>query len=121
MNLFENIQRIREMMELDSSSERSKYYIDNSELGGEGVFAKQRIKKGEVIGLLHTIIELRSKYGFTELGRKYNHQDKPNCYNKLIDNQRFLAALRDIEQGEELTADYRLQPDLEQPKSSWDR
>lgn len=121
MNLFENIQRIREMMDLGSSSEESKYYIDNSELGGEGVFAKQRIKKGEVIGLLHTIIEIRYKYDFTELGRKHNHRDKPNCYNKLVKNQRFLVALRDIEKGEELTADYRLQPDLEQPKSSWVR
>jgi SET domain-containing protein len=114
VNLFENIQRIQEMMDLDSSS---KYYVDKSELGGEGVFAKKRLSNGEVIGLLHTIIKLHHEYDFTELGKKHNHKDNPNCHNELIDNQRFLVASRDINKGEELTTNYRLQPDLEQPES----
>ena len=42
MNLFENIQRICEIMNIDSSP---KYYFDKSELGGEGVFAKKKFKK----------------------------------------------------------------------------
>jgi SET domain-containing protein len=45
----------------------------------------------------------------------YNHSDTPNCYNKKINNKRYLVTLHAIPRGEELTADYRLQPDLEQP------
>ena len=84
------------------------------------MFASKDLKKGEVIGLLHDIIEMGNKYKFTELGKFHNHSDNPNCHNELVDgNKRFLVATRDISEGEELTTDYRLQPDLEQPIENW--
>ena len=50
----------------------------------------------------------------------HNHSDDPNCHNELVNGkQRFLVASRDIDEGEELTTDYRLQPDLEQPSERW--
>ena len=97
-----------------------KYHVDESEIQGKGVFASKDLKKGEVIGLLHDIIEMGNKYKFTELGKFHNHSDSPNCHNELVDgNKRFLVATRDISEGEELTTDYRLQPDLEQPIENW--
>jgi hypothetical protein len=97
-----------------------KYHVDESEIQGKGVFASKDLKKGEVIGLLHDIIEMGNKYKFTELGKFHNHSDNPNCHNELVDgNKRFLVATRDISEGEELTTDYRLQPDLEQPIENW--
>jgi len=118
MRLQENINRIKEMMGivLNEDTDVKKYYVDQSELGGKGVFAKKDLKKGETIGLLHTINKLFVDYDFTELGRMHNHKDEPNCHNEKIGNQRFLVASRDIDEGEELTTDYRLQPDLEQPQ-----
>lgn len=64
--------------------------------------------------MLHTING--SNYNFTELGKLHNHSDEPNCHNELINNQRFLVASKPINIGEELTTNYRLQPDLEQPE-----
>ena len=101
-------------------SPNKKYHVDESEIQGKGVFASKDLKKGEVIGLLHDIIEMGNKYKFTELGKFHNHSDNPNCHNELVDgNKRFLVATRDISEGEELTTDYRLQPDLEQPIENW--
>jgi hypothetical protein len=61
-----------------------------------------------------------SNYKFTELGKFHNHSDNPNCHNELVDgNKRYLVATRDIPEGEELTTDYRLQSDLEQPIDGW--
>jgi hypothetical protein len=101
-------------------SSNKKYNVDESEIQGKGVFASKDLKKGEVIGLLHDIIEMGNKYKFTELGKFHNHSDNPNCHNELVDgNKRFLVATRDISEGEELTTDYRLQPDLEQPIENW--
>jgi hypothetical protein len=97
-----------------------KYYVDESQIQGKGVFATKDIKKGETIGLLHNIIEMGSNYKFTELGKFHNHSDNPNCHNELVDgNKRYLVATRDIPEGEELTTDYRLQSDLEQPIDGW--
>lgn len=94
-----------------------KYYVSDSDIHNKGVFAKQNLKKGDEIGLLHTINELYSDYSFEELGHYHNHSNKPNCHNKLIDNKRYLVASKDIKKGDELTTDYTLQPDLEQPKN----
>lgn len=100
----------------ESKNSNKKYYVDDSDLGGKGVFAKKDLKKGETIGLLHTIKKMYVDYDFTELGRKHNHKDEPNCHNERVDNKRYLVASRNIKKGEELTTDYRLQPDLEQPQ-----
>ena len=100
----------------ESKTKDKKYNVSKSKLGGKGIFASKDLKKGDTIGLLHTIIELGSKYNFTELGEMHNHNDEPNCHNEKINNKRYLVASTDIKKGEELTTDYRLQPDLEQPQ-----
>jgi len=94
---------------------KKKYYVGDSSIHNKGVFARENLKKGEEIGLLHTINELYTDYSFEELGSYHNHSDNPNCHNELVDNRRYLVASKDIKKGEELTTDYRLQPDLEQP------
>lgn len=93
-----------------------KYYVDKSNIQGRGSFAKKDLGENEVIGLLHTIHKPGVSYDFTELGKMHNHSDSPNCHNVLKKKQRFLVASRPIKKGEELTTNYRLQPDLEQPE-----
>lgn len=129
MNLNENILRLQELMGVTinenlnvgkpSSLNEEKYYIDKSQIDGEGVFAKENLRKGETIGLLHVVNKLGEKYHYTELGRKHNHSKNPTCHNVFVDNKRFLVASKDLRKGEELTTDYTLQPDLEQPKEGW--
>jgi len=92
------------------------YYIGKSKIQGDGVFAKRNIQPGEYIGKVHTIIEPYVKYQFEDLGRKHNHSERPNVQNVLIGNERHLFATKPIRKNQELTSNYRLQPDLEQPE-----
>jgi SET domain-containing protein len=113
-------QLIRENLEISEEKKHNKkYYISNSNIQGKGAFASKDLKKGETIGLLHTIHKLHTDYTFTELGRSYNHSYNPNCKNVRIGNKRYLVAIEDIEKDEELTGDYTRQKDLEQPTKSF--
>lgn len=112
MSIFINMK----LMDILNESEK-KYYISDSDIAGKGAFANKNLKKGETIGLLHTINEIGFSYTFEELGRMHNHSENPSCHNELKNNKRYLVASRDINKGEELTTNYRLQPDLEQPDS----
>ena len=49
----------------------------------------------------------------------YNHSENPNCKIEVDGNTTILNAKRKILHGEELTVDYREQPELEQPKEDW--
>ena len=85
---------------------------------GTGVFAKNDYPSGTNIGKFHDIND--SNYIFTELGKKHNHSNTPNCKNKLKNNSRYMVTLKPVNKGEELTTDYTLQPDLEQPGTHFD-
>jgi hypothetical protein len=95
------------------------FYIANSDIAGQGAFAGQYIPKGSMVDMLHQINQPGVDYHFTALGRHYNHSDQPNTVNKLKGNQRFMVATEDILPGQELTGNYRMQPDLEQPQANW--
>ena len=44
----------------------------------------------------------------------YNHSDDPNCTNIRHGDTRYLVTIKPVKKGEELTADYRFQKDLEE-------
>jgi len=91
----------------------SSYYVDTSNIHGDGVFANDDYPTGTNIGKFHDINN--SGYVFTELGKKHNHSTTPNCKNELKNNARYMVTLKPVNKGDELTTDYTLQPDLEQP------
>lgn len=99
--------------------ESNPFYIAKSDIAGKGAFASQYIPKGSMVDMLHQINQPGQDYDFTQLGRNYNHSDAPNTKNKLVGNKRFMVATEDIMPGQELTGDYRMQPDLEQPQPNW--
>jgi len=90
---------------------------------GDGMFTTRGFKKGEMIGLAH-----RDDQPASKLGRMHNHnEDSPTMFSEKIGNERYVFANRDLEPGEELTTNYRMQPELEQPEDfqkggsvSWD-
>lgn len=90
-----------------------------SEIHGKGIFAGEKIAKGADLGTSH--IRKNGMWTIPDLGRWHNHSDNPSCHNTLNGSMkdktytRNLVASRDIEPGEEITVNYRLQPDLEQP------
>ena len=93
--------------------------VGKSKIHGNGLFANEPIKRGEVIELVHTMRELEPgliKTTPTLIGRNYNHSDEPNSLNVTDGNNRYLVALKEIEAGGEITTNYRTNPDLEQPE-----
>jgi len=95
------------------------FYIGDSEIQGKGVFIDQDVPKGICLGLAHTL-EGNKLTRITKLGKFHNHSVFPNCKSFKIGNNRYLFSLRDLVKGEEITVDYRKQPELEQPKENWD-
>ena len=91
-----------------------KYITKQSSIkgAGKGLFTKDFFKKGEVIGLAHVDDQPAS-----EIGRNHNHNEKnPTANNIKNGNKRYLIASRNLKPGEEITTNYRLQPELEQPE-----
>ena len=91
-----------------------KYITKQSNIkgAGKGLFTKDFFKKGEVIGLAHVDDQPAS-----EIGRNHNHnEENPTAYSKKINNKRFIYASKDLNPGEEITTNYRMQPELEQPE-----
>ena len=83
-----------------------------SKIQGDGMFTTRPFKKGEMIGLAH-----EDDQPATELGKMHNHDEaNPTMISRKIGNQRYVFANRDLEPGEELTTNYRMQPELEQPE-----
>ena len=103
-------------MKNGGKSSDTNYKFGKSKIQGVGTFAKNTIKPGEYVGKVHTINKLGEDYDFTSLGNNHNHSENPNVQNVLIGNERHLVAIKPISKGQELTSDYRLQPDLEQPE-----
>jgi len=94
-------------------------YVKPSNIHGKGIFAGEHIPKGTEVGISHT--RRGDGWDIPPLGRYHNHSDEANCASvadgpleKKNYSRRMIAA-RDISEGEELTTNYRLQPDMEQP------
>ncbi len=88
-----------------------KLKVDKSKIAGKGLFTTDVFKKGEMIGLAH-----ENDQPTTSIGKNHNHSDKPNAVSIKLGNKRYLMAKRPLKKGEEITTNYRLQPELEQPE-----
>ena len=95
-------------------SRKEKVFVDNSNIHGKGLFAKDHIKQGEVIGIAqgeHTkndgphVLWINGRQGFhVQCNMRFiNHSDTPNaCYYDTLE----VCALKDIKPGEEITHNY---------------
>lgn len=87
-------------------------YQAPSNIEGQGMFAGKPFKKGDFIGLAHSNGQPAS-----QLGRMHNHnENSPTMISKKSGNDRFVFAAKDLQPGDELTTNYRMQPELEQPE-----
>ena len=115
---------------MDASSTAMKIEIRKSSIQGDGVFATDRISRGEVILSLddsrivdgqHPVREDLGENpehcdylpdGTTVLmqgpGGYLNHSCSPNVFTYSADRKRFILAMRDVAQGEELLFDYSI-------------
>lgn len=99
-------------------TEGDNYQIKKSPIHGHGVFTVEPIKKDSVIQLA-----ARSKgvdAEITNFGKFVNHSWNPTIYLKRDDRGRYYAfAIRDLNSGEEMTADYSQYPEFSPPEASW--
>jgi len=93
----------------------TKTYVGPSEIHGNGLFAGEDLsREGGFFGTTH-----EDNWPTTDLGKNYNHSDNPNARVTKIGNKHFIMPIDKIASGEEITVDYRLQPELEQPQEGW--
>jgi len=93
--------------------------IAPSSIQGLGVHVIHFIPAGTSLGIAQALDRDGRTWRVTPLGRYHNHSTSPSARNVRVGNQRYLVAARDLYPGEEVTIDYRLQPDLEQPRAGW--
>ena len=106
---------IRQVLTESSDSLRVK----KSPIHGVGVFVVEDIPAHTSLGPAQ-IRQSSGRYQVTDLGKYHNHSYKPTCYNKMVGDTRYLYPYRDLCPGDEVTIDYTLQADLEQPKMGWE-
>jgi len=99
-------------MKKGGTSADKRLSVKKSNIQGRGLFINEPIKKGEVIGLAHV-----NNQATPMVGKYHNHsEDNPTAVNISQGNKRYLVAARDLPAGTEITTNYRLQPELEQPE-----
>jgi SET domain-containing protein len=72
--------------------------VRDSKIEGKGLFADKEFNEGDIIGIAHI-----NDVATSMIGRFHNHSDNPNAHSISIGNKRYLAALRPLMKGEEIT------------------
>ncbi|MEX0597995.1 MAG: SET domain-containing protein, partial [Candidatus Paceibacterota bacterium] len=85
--------------------------VKESKIQGKGLFTDKEFNEGDLIGLAHA-----NGQPTPMIGKFHNHSVNPNSHSINIGNNRYIVALRPLRKGEEITVDYRKQPELEQPQ-----
>ena len=82
----------------------SRLYIKDSPIAGQGIFAKENIPKGMVLGMSHLIVD--DVIYRTPLGGFINHSEEPNCVKWCEDDKYFVKTIKEIPKGQELFLKY---------------
>tara|TARA_B100001996_G_scaffold374525_1_gene353267 strand:+ start:84 stop:365 length:282 start_codon:yes stop_codon:yes gene_type:complete len=82
----------------------SRLHIKDSPIAGQGIFAKEDVPEGMVLGMSHLIVD--EVIYRTPLGGFINHSDDPNCMKWRDSDKYFIKTLRSIKSGEELFLKY---------------
>lgn len=115
---------------------KTRYRIGRSRIHGRGVFATTTIRSGtRVVEYLGEIIT-EKEADKRAVGRRHvwlfdlecghyidgdprlagpcvNHSCRPNCFTEIMDGRVFIVAQETIRRGDELTYDYRFEPDTD--------
>jgi SET domain-containing protein len=103
---------------IEQGEKKPNWEIQKSPIHGVGVFAVSDIPANANLGAAQ-IKKVDGRYDVTDLGRHHNHSYDPTCYNKMKGNIRYLHPYNNMRSGDEITIDYTLQLDLEQPGPKW--
>ena len=114
---------VRSLLEKHEDFQVQPNLIDNLEISespihGSGIFTRDFIPAHTNLGPAQ-IKRTGGGYDITTLGKYHNHSSNPTCYNKLLGNTRHLFSQYDLAPDDEITVNYSLQPNLEQPQPDW--
>jgi len=114
-----DIGKLLEQFYLDDLLDNN-YEIKKSPIHGVGAFSKTKFKKGEFINThIFPLIKGGDLY-VTSFGKKLNHSNTPNAISKKEQDGCYkVYALTDINPNDEITLDYKVNQDLEQPEKHW--
>lgn len=92
------------------------YYIGNSNIHGKGVFAKDDIPQGTMLG------KITDPYPtLTELGKYLNHSNEANAHGMYTsDSEHNLITTENIRRDTEITLNYSTMPGFQEPNPEWD-
>jgi len=95
---------------------KKNFKIGKSSIHGKGVIATKEILPGERINIaiFKDII-----YHGTRFGSNLNHSYSPNAITKDEGDRYITYCKKKINAGDEITVDYTVNPELEQPDPSW--
>ena len=83
--------------------------IKDSGIHGLGLFTLEDIEKNINLGITHVKdLRFENSYIRTPLGGFFNHSESPNCFVYEEGDFLYLITLKNIQAGEELTAEYTL-------------
>ena len=88
---------------------------------GFGVYCSKDIKKGEIIGDTHYVVD-KLAIAITELGKFHNHSDKPTCKAVKTNHKYIISSINDMNAGKEITVnynDYLNTLNIEQRNKDW--
>jgi hypothetical protein len=92
-----------------------KTRVGPANIHGNGLMANSDLDlKDGYIGVTHV-----DNCPINDMGKNYNHSETPNARVTKIGNRHHIVPIDRIANGEEITVDYRLQKDLEQPQEGW--
>jgi hypothetical protein len=96
--------------------ETKKWYLSNSTIHGEGVFAARKVIRGEIIDIAIYLEKI------TFFGSKINHSWNP-CAELIFNNETNeynVVAIEDIDKDKEITVDYCKTPNfIKKPNPNW--
>ena len=96
----------------------TKYSICNSIIHGKGLMASVLITTGEII--CNVVVMIDGMPNITVAGSFVNHSYMPNSQLKLDGEEYFLVALAEINEGEEIVANYDFTPwYMQKPEDGW--
>ena len=83
--------------------------IKQSDINGLGLFTKESIEKGTLLGTTH-VYDDRFEDGLirTPLGGFFNHSENPNIELRKTDFGLVMMVIKDIFEGEEITGKYTM-------------
>ena len=103
------------LRELYDDDLMNNFAVRPSPIHGQGVFSKQPFRKGDFI---NTHFDPGEK--ITRFGSNLNHSNDPSgVSHKQKDGGYKTYAQKNIKPGDELTLDYTVNPELEQPQKGW--